>query len=160
MLASVAVAFAASGCLGGGGAAAPTAPPIAVSPTVRLQPRAYAVFHIRGRYVTGRRNHFTGNIDRVRFALSCQAPQYYEGQDGRVSWRSRLCIALLDYPTRIPLQGIACSCPVSTSRVEVRGSVRGRRVRLVITPCLCGDGRQAAADARVILRIHPRARGT
>lgn len=158
MLGPVAVVLAASGCLGG--AAAPTSAPVAVSPIVPLQSRAYAVFHIRGRYLTSRRNHFTGDINRVRFTLSCRSPRDYRGLYGRVSWRTRLCIALLDYPRRISPQAIACSCPVSISRVAVRGSVRGRPVRMVITPCLCGEGRRAAADARVILRIHPRARGT
>jgi hypothetical protein len=154
ILAPAAVVLTASGCLGG--AATPTTAPVAVSPTVRLQPRPFAVFHIRGRYVTSRRNHFTGNIDRLRFTLSCRSPQYYAGHYGRASWRSRLCIALLDYPTRLSQEGIACSCPVSTSRVDVRGTVRGRPVRMVITPCTC-DGRQAAADARIILRTRPRA---
>lgn len=157
MLAPAAVVLAASGCLGG--TAARTSPPVAVSPTLPLQARPYAVFHIRGTYVSSdRKNRLSGDIDRVRFTLSCRSPRSYEGVYGRVPWRNRLCIALLDYPTRISRTGSLCSCPVEISLVEVRGTIRGRPVRMVITPCLCGDSPREAADARIILRIHPRAR--
>jgi hypothetical protein len=156
MLAPVAVVLAASGCLGG--TAAATSPPIASSPTVRLQARPYAVFHIRGTYLTSRTNHFSGDIDRIRFTVACGSPRSYRGLFGRVPWRARLCMALLDYRMRVSPQRIACSCPVSVGVVDVRGTIRGRPIHERITPCLCGDGRRAAADARIILRTHPTTR--
>jgi hypothetical protein len=152
MLSPVAVVLAASGCFGG--AAASTSPPVASSPTVRLKPRPYAVFHIRGTYLTSRKVHFTGDIDRIRFTVACGSPRSYGGLFGRAPWRARLCIALLDYRTRVSPQRIECSCPVSAEVVDVRGTIRGRPIHERVTPCLCGDGRRAAADARIILRTH------
>jgi hypothetical protein len=77
-----------------------------------------------------------------------------------VPWRARLCIALLDYRTRAPRQGVACSCPVSPAVVDVLGTIRGRPIQERVTPCLCGDSPREAADARIILRMRPRARAT
>jgi hypothetical protein len=158
MLAPAAVVLAASGCLGG--AAAPASRPVASSPTVRVASRPYAVFHIRGTYLSAGKNHFTGDIDRIRFTVACGSPRSYEGRYGRVPWRARLCIALLDYRTRAPRQGVACSCPVSPAVVDVLGTIRGRPIQERVTPCLCGDSPREAADARIILRMRPRARST
>jgi hypothetical protein len=124
----------------------------------RRFPHAYATFHIQGTYISST-NHFSGDIDRVRFTLRCRRPGYDEQLKGPTSWQERLCMAILDSRTRTPLQGTACRCAASLARVDVRGVIRGRTVREVITPCLCGDRRQGAVDARIILRTRPQKTG-
>jgi hypothetical protein len=153
ILASFALGLAASGCLGSAGAprSSSSAPPPNAG---GLRPQAYATFHIRGTYISST-NHFTGDIDRLRFTIHCRSPAEYARLQGRMSWQERLCTAIVDYRTQIPLQGSVCRCPASLARVDVRGTIRGRPVREILTPCLCADGRRAAADARVILRTRP-----
>jgi len=140
--------------------AAPASSPAAPSPAAGLPPQPYAVFHIRAAYLTGSTNHFGGDVHVARFTLACESQRYYEGHHGRVSWRSRLCIALLDYRTRTPLQGRACRCPATRAGVDVRGTIRGRPVREHFTPCLCDYGPRQAADVRIILGTHPGAPAT
>jgi len=125
-----------------------------VSPSVGIPP--YAQFEIRETYTTGTStNHFGGDLHRAHFALTCHnSERTYLKLQGVLSSRDRLCVAILDYRTQIPLQ-VACGCPVSSVVVDVRGTIRGRPVREHITPCLCGDGARAARDARVILTTHP-----
>jgi hypothetical protein len=153
MLAPMALVLAASGCLGG--AAAPASSPVASSPAVVLPAHPYAVFHVRAAYPTGGTNHFGGDVRVARFTLACESQRFYEGHFGRVSWRSRLCIALLDYRTRTPLEGPTCRCPATRAGVEVRGTIRGRTFRERFTPCLCDYSPRQAVDARIILRTHP-----
>jgi hypothetical protein len=160
MLAAMGIVLAASGCLGG--ATAPASRPVPPPLVAGLPPQPYAVFHIRAAYTTtgGRTNHFGGDVHLARFTLACESQRYYAGHYGRVSWRSRLCIALLDYRTRTPLQGTPCRCPVSRAGVDVRGTIRGRPIREHFTPCLCGYSPRQAADVRIILGTHPKVPAT
>jgi hypothetical protein len=157
ILAPAALVVAASGCLGSAGA--PTSSPAAPSPTVRLRLQPYALVHVRGTYTTGSStNHFGGDVHRYRFPLGCRPSGYYARLVGPVSWQERLCMAILDYRRRTPVALAAgCGCPVSQVAVDVRGTIRGRPFHERFTPCLCGDGHQAAADARIILLTHPKA---
>jgi hypothetical protein len=153
ILAPFALVVAVSGCLGS--ASTPVSSSAGPPLVVGLPPSpAYATFHIRGTYITST-NHFSGDIARARFAVRCSPLGYDERLKGPMSWRERLCAAILDYRTQIPLRGGVCRCPGSLARVDVRGTIRGRPVHELITPCLCADGRQAAADARIMLRMRP-----
>jgi len=151
----VALILIASGCFGGS-----TATPGSLSFTKQtarstLSPLAYAQFQIRETYTTGSTNHFGGDLHRAHFTLTCNAEGMYLKLAGGLSWQDRLCLAILDYRTRIPLQGGSCKCPLSPLVVDVQGTIRGQPVRERVTPCLCGDGPEAARDARVILTTHP-----
>jgi hypothetical protein len=151
---SLALIIVASGCLGGS-AAGPVSNsgPSAVSPTV--SGLSHAQFQIRGTYLTGNSPNYAADLHRLHFAITCLPKRTYEQLKGPLSWKDKLCLAILDYPTQIRLLGIACNCPVSLVGVDVRGEIHGRRVHERITPCLCGDGAQAAHDAHVILKTHP-----
>jgi hypothetical protein len=118
---------------------------------------SYAQFQIRGIYMTDSRPSPVDTVfHRANFAITCLPERTYEELKGPLSWKGNLCMAILDYRTQIRPQGIACNCPVTTLvGVDVRGEIRGRPVHERITPCLCGDGPQAAHDARVILKAHP-----
>lgn len=121
-----------------------------------LRTQRYAVFHIRGAYPSATRtNHFAGELRQARFTLTCRSPRHYQGLYGPPSWRQRLCLAILDSRTRRSTGILCAGCPPSIVRVDVRGTIRGRPVHERFTSCLCGDGPQAAADARVILLLHP-----
>jgi hypothetical protein len=152
---SLALIMIGGGCFGGS-AASPVSSsgPSAVSPTV--SGLSYAHFQIRGIYMTGSRpSPVDAVFHRAHFTITCLPEHTYFKSMGGLSWRERLCVAILDYRTQIRLLGIACGCPVSLVGVDVRGEIRGRPVHERITPCLCGDGPQAAHDARVILKTHP-----
>jgi hypothetical protein len=147
MLVPLVLVMLASGCFGGATTHAPTP---------RRAPQPYAVFHIRGAYTSGSStNHFGGELHRTRFTISCRSRRAYQALFGRVSWQEKLCLAILDYRTQIPTGIVCAGCPVSVVRVDVRGTIGGRPVHERFTPCLCGDGPRAAADARVILGTHP-----
>jgi hypothetical protein len=151
---SLALIMIASACLGGS-AASPvsSSEPSAVSPTV--SGLSHAQFQIRGTYLTGNGPNYAADLHRSHFTITCLPKRRYEEFYGLLSWKDNLCIAILDYRTQIRLLGIACNCPVSRVGVDVRGEIRGRPVHERITPCLCGDGPEAAHDARVILKTHP-----
>jgi hypothetical protein len=156
VLAPVALIMIANGCFGGS-----TASPASSAPTRGLSsglvPRPYAEFQIHGTYTTGSStNHSDRDLHRARFTITCNSEHAYRELEGGVlSWEDNLCIAILDYRTQIRLLGVECNCPLSLVAVDVRGTIRGRPVHERITPCLCGDGPQAAGDARVILKTQP-----
>jgi hypothetical protein len=152
---SLALIMIASGCLGGSAASPPsTSRTRAVSPTV--SGLSYAQFQIRGIYMTDSRPSPVDTVfHRANFTITCLPKRTYEELKGPLSWKANLCLAILDYRTQTRLLGVACNCPVSLVRVDVRGEIHGRPVRERITPCLCGDGPEAAHDARVILKTYP-----
>jgi hypothetical protein len=116
---------------------------------------SYAQFQIRGTYLTGNSPNYAADLHRSHFTITCLPKRTYEELPGLLSWKANLCIAILDYRTQIHLLGTVCGCTHSLVAVDVRGEIRGRPVRERITPCLCGDGPEAAHDARVILRTYP-----
>jgi hypothetical protein len=151
---SIVALLLAAACLGSSTAHPPM--PNATGHSSRAGRASYAVFHIHGTYTTGgSTNHFGGDLRRDRFTIVCRSQGSYEKLFGPLSWNERLCLAILDYRTQIPLLGEECNCPASAVFVEVRGEIRGRPAAERITSCLCGDGQQAASDARVILKTHP-----
>lgn len=151
----VALILIAGGCFDGS-----TATPRSSSSTKQtthssVSPLAYAQFQIHETYTSGSStNHFGGDLHRAQFTLTCNREGTYLKLAGGLSWQDRLCLAILDHRTQVPLQ-VACGCPVSPVVVDVRGTIRGRPLHERVTPCLCGDGPEAARDARVILMTHP-----
>jgi len=144
----------ASGCLGSSSSA--HAPAVASSPpaTAIIPALSYAVFEVSGTYTTsGGGNHFTGKRHHEHFALACQSRSLYE-ELSMLSPRDRLCFAILDYQSA-PKRDSLCFCPVEFDVITVRGDIHGRRIDEQFTYCLCGDGRRASDDARVILKTHP-----
>jgi hypothetical protein len=88
------------------------------------------VFHVGGTYPSGNVNNFVGEFQRTHFTIRCQADEdTSQASEARLSWRARLCVAILDYRTQRPLLGAECNCPLSPLRVLVRGSIQGRPVR-------------------------------
>jgi hypothetical protein len=154
----VALILIASGCFGSSTAAVPGSSSSNKRPAhPALSPLAYAKFQIHETYTTGgSTNHFGGDLHRTHFTLTCHSSErtYLELQ-GVLSRQARLCLAILDYRTQIPLQGGSCKCPLSPVVVDLRGTIRGRPVYERVTPCLCEDGPEAARDARVILSTRP-----
>jgi hypothetical protein len=145
----VAVVLIASGCLGSSTAHAPTpvthkradgSPPI---PTFR-----HALFDISGAYATTR-----GAVRRTHFTLGCDSQTTYE-QLTRRSWQARLCVAILNFQTA-PRRNVVCGCPLEIVEVSVRGEIQGRRIHERFSYCMCGDGKRAARDVRVVLKTHP-----
>jgi opacity protein-like surface antigen len=141
----------ASGCLGSSSAQAPTvAPSQPAIPSI-----GYADFEIIGTYTTsGGGNHFTGKRHHEHFALACRSQRMYEGLS-LLSPQDRLCFAILDYQNAPRRRDVVCFCSVKFDEVSVRGEIRGRRINERFTYCMCGDGRRAGDDARVILKTHP-----
>jgi hypothetical protein len=143
----------ASGCLGSSSAHAPAVAPWPLV-TAIIPAASYAHFEISGTYTTsGGGNHFTGKRHHEHFALACHSRSLYETLS-LLSPQDRLCFAVLDYQSA-PKRNSLCFCPVEFDIVSVRGEIRGRRINEQFTYCLCGNGRRAAADARVILKTHP-----
>jgi hypothetical protein len=131
-----ALALLAAGCGAGAGAAG----------THTTGPGAtYAVFDVHGTYPTIRR-HFT---------LRCPSQKTIVELQGILSWRERLCFALLDYQAA-PKRAINCMCVRTVVGVTVRGVIDGRRVQETFTPCVCNQTGRVRRDVRVILRTHPR----
>jgi hypothetical protein len=122
-----------------------------VSPVVPLAP--VARIEISGVYPAA---DLSGGRVRERFVLVCGAKPGGRALPGH-SWRKRLCRAMLDYQDA-PRTAHACFCPASPVIVDVRGTIGGRRVREQFTPCVCGEGRRAIRDVRVILATHRPAR--
>jgi len=87
------------------------------------------------------------------FALACHSRSLYE-ELSMLSPRDRLCFAILDYQSA-PKRDSLCFCPVEFDVITVRGDIHGRPIDEQFTYCLCGDGRRASDDARVILKTHP-----
>jgi hypothetical protein len=163
MIPCAAAMLLASGCLGSSSAHAPT---VASSPAVTAKKQKrdlihptipstrYAHFEISGTYTTsGGGNHFTGKRHHERFALACRSHTLGE-ERSMPSPQDRLCFAILDYQNA-PKGNGACFCSVKYDVVSVSGKIGGRRINEQFTYCLCGDGRRAIDDARVILQTHP-----
>jgi hypothetical protein len=153
VIACAAAMLLASGCLGSSSAHAPAVAPSPLA-TAIIPALSYADFEISGTYTTsGDGNHFTGKRHHEHFALACHSRSLYE-KLSLLSPQDRLCFAILDYQVA-PRRNVVCGCPIAIDEVSVRGEIRGRRINEQFTSCLCGDGRRAADDARVILRTHP-----
>jgi hypothetical protein len=153
VIACAAAMLPASGCLGSSSARAPA---VAPSPTATaiVPARSYALFEVSGTYTTsGGGNHFTGKRHHEHFALACHSRDHYELLS-MLSPQDRLCFAILDYQSA-PKSSAGCFCPVAFDMVNVRGTIHGRRIDEHFTYCLCGDGRRAIEDVRVILKTHP-----
>lgn len=146
-LAAVTVlALLAAGCAAGAGAAA----------THTTGPGAtYAVFHVHGTYLAARSGGVGGRIIRRHFTLRCSTQKTILELQGVLSWRDRLCVALLDYRAA-PKRAINCMCVRTVVGVTVRGTIDGRRVQETFTPCVCNQAGRVRRDVRVILRTHPR----
>jgi hypothetical protein len=143
----------ASGCLGSSWAHAPT---VASSTpvTATIPALSYALFEVSGTYTTsGGGNHFTGKRHHEHFALACHSRTQYE-MLSMLSPQDQLCFAILDYQNA-PKSSAGCFCPAEFGVITVRGNIHGRRINEQFTSCMCGDGRRASDDARVILQTHP-----
>jgi hypothetical protein len=154
VIACAAAMLLASGCLGSSSAA--HAPAVASSPTVPaiVPALSYALFEVTGTYTTsGGGNHFTGRRHHEHFALACHSRNQYEVLS-MLSPQDRLCFAILDYQSA-PKKNTLCFCPVEFDVVTVRGNIHGRGINEQFTYCLCGVGRRAIEDTRVILTTHP-----
>jgi hypothetical protein len=140
----------ASGCLGSSSAHAPA--PVkhkreVVSPPIP-SPR-YARFEVRGVYATSE-NHISGHIHRAHFTLMCASSEKLLQN----RWQSRLCKAILDFQAA-PRRNVVCACPLDIVEVSIRGEIGDRRIYEQFSYCMCGDGKRAARDTRVVLTTHP-----
>jgi hypothetical protein len=149
----IAAMLLASGCLGSSSAPAPT---VAPSPpaTGTIPALNYADFVVTGTYTTsGGGNHFSGKRHHEHFTLACHSRSLYE-KLSMLSPQDRLCFAILDYQSA-PRKNLVGACPLEIDEVSVRGQIHGRRIDERFTYCMCGDGKRAGDDARVILKTHP-----
>lgn len=116
------------------------------SPSIR-----YARFEVRGDYAaSGSEQHVYGDFKRAHFVLVCDSSEKLS----QTSWQSHLCKAILDYQTA-PSQNFTCACPLDTVEVSIRGEINDRRIDERFSYCMCGYGKRAARDARVVLGTHP-----
>jgi hypothetical protein len=154
---AAALVLLAGGCLGSSSAASTAKPQThGISPGVH-PPRPIAHLTVRGVYARGANpDVFGGELQRGHFALTCYARAGYPAMPGTPVWREQLCRAILDYPRAPKTPNGVCACPHYAVHVSIQGSIRGRRVDLVLTPCLCFDSKRAARDTRIVLRLHPR----
>jgi hypothetical protein len=138
LVALAALALLSAGCLGSSANRAAAKHPRAVSPVVTP---AYA--------------RFTVELRHARFSITCASPRTYRQMRGILSWQARECIAIVDFQTAAHGSGSACPCPLSALSVHVRGTIQGRPVDDRFTTCMCGYGKRAAHDVRVILTTAP-----
>jgi hypothetical protein len=141
-----ALALLAAGCGNGAGAA---------TTDESGRAAAYAVFDVHGTYPTDRSDGLGGRVIRQHFTLRCPTRKTILELRGGLSWRERLCFALVDYQVA-PKRAINCMCVRTVVGVTVRGMIDGRRVQETFTPCVCNQTGRVRRDVRVILRTHPR----
>lgn len=153
LLPSATAVLLASACLGSSTAHPPA--PKATAPSLSAVP-GYAEFRIRGAYLGRKRINpfFGGRFRQITFTLSCRSEKTYLELAGPVSWRERLCLAILDYRSA-SRSARELTCTLPQPYVNIRGRIGGRHVAERIDACLTDATPRALHDARTIVRLHP-----
>jgi hypothetical protein len=152
LAAATALVLAAAGC----GASSATQQSPSSGPSAH-PPAPIAHLTVRGVYARGPNPGVVGgDLKRGHFALTCYTAAGYRALHTARAWQRRLCGAILDYRTVPKRPNGVCACPAFAVHVSIQGSIRGRPVDLLLTPCICFDGKRRARDTRIVLRTHPR----